>query len=70
MDARLFNFSCTNINPTQREQVKQVLTDEKEFFDAVVGSAPVVFYVLVEEGDYRRWNNHLNHLTGLSDREL
>lgn len=58
------------IDVTERRQAEEALKSEKEFFDAMVGSAPGAFYVIDTEGNYRRWNNHLNRLTGLSDSEL
>lgn len=58
------------LDVTERQQAEEALTKEKNFFDAMVESAPGAFYVIDAEGNYRRWNNFLNRLTGLSDREL
>lgn len=58
------------LDVTERKQAEEALTNEKEFFDAMVESTPGAFYVIDAEGNYRRWNNYLNRLTGLSDREL
>lgn len=58
------------IDVTERRQAEEALTNEKAFFDAMVESTPGAFYVIDVEGNYSRWNNHLNRLTGLSDREL
>lgn len=58
------------IDVTERKQAEEALTNEKEFFDAMVESTPGAFFVIDAEGNYRRWNNYLNRLTGLSDREL
>lgn len=58
------------IDITERTLAEEALTNEKDFFDAMVESTPGTFYVIDAEGNYRRWNNYLNRLTGLSDREL
>lgn len=58
------------LDVTERKLAEEALTNEKEFFDAMIESTPGAFYVIDAEGNYRRWNNYLNRLTGLSDREL
>lgn len=58
------------LDVTERKQAEEALKNEKEFFDAMVESTPGAFYVIDAEGNYCRWNNYLNRLTGLSDREL
>lgn len=58
------------LDVTERKQAEEALQNEKEFFDAMIESTPGAFYVIDAEGNYRRWNNYLNRLTGLSDREL
>lgn len=58
------------LDVTERRQAEAALVNEKEFFDAMVESTPGAFYVIDVEGNYRRWNNYLNRLTGLSDGEL
>lgn len=58
------------IDVTERKQAEEALNNEKKFFDAMVGSTPGAFYVIDAQGNYRRWNNQLNRLTGLSDSEL
>lgn len=58
------------LDVTERKRAEEALTNEKEFFDAMIESTPGAFYVVDAEGNYRRWNNYLNRLTGLSDREL
>jgi len=58
------------LDVTERKQAEKALTNEKEFFDALVESTPGAFYVIDAQGNYRRWNNYLNRLTGLTDREL
>jgi len=58
------------LDVTERKQAEEALKNEKEFFDAMIESTPGAFYVIDAEGNYRRWNNYLNRLTGLSDREL
>lgn len=58
------------IDVTERKLAEEALKNEKEFFDAMVESTPGAFYVIDAEGNYRRWNNQLNRLTGLTDRDL
>lgn len=58
------------LDVTERRQAEAALVNEKAFFDAMVESTPGAFYVIDVEGNYRRWNNYLNRLTGLSDGEL
>lgn len=58
------------LDVTERRQAEAALANEKDFFDAMVESTPGAFYVIDVEGNYRRWNNYLNRLTGLSDEEL
>lgn len=58
------------LDVTERKQAEEALASEKEFFDAMIESTPGAFYVIDAEGNYRRWNNYLNRLTGLADREL
>jgi len=58
------------LDVTERKQAEEALTTEKRFFDALIESTPGAFYVIDAKGNYRRWNNYLNRLTGLSDREL
>ncbi|MFZ6749611.1 sensor domain-containing diguanylate cyclase [Undibacterium sp. Ren11W] len=58
------------IDVTERKQAEEALANEKNFFDAMVESTPGAFYVIDAQGNYRRWNNQLNRLTGLTDREL
>ncbi len=58
------------IDVTERKLAEEALKNEKAFFDAMVESTPGAFYVIDAEGNYRRWNNQLNRLTGLTDRDL
>ncbi len=58
------------LDVTERKLAEDALNNEKEFFDAMIESTPGAFYVIDAEGNYRRWNNYLNRLTGLSDRDL
>ena len=58
------------IDVTERKLAEEALKNEKEFFDAMVESTPGAFYVIDAEGNYRRWNNQLNRLTGLTNRDL
>lgn len=58
------------IDVTERKLAEAALKNEKEFFDAMVESTPGAFYVIDAEGNYRRWNKQLNHLTGLTDHDL
>lgn len=55
---------------TDRKQSEEALEKEKIFSDALIESMPGAFYVLDMEGNFLRWNNYLNRLTGLSDRAL
>ncbi|MDP3652948.1 MAG: diguanylate cyclase [Rhodoferax sp.] len=55
---------------TDRKQSEEALEKEKIFSDALIESMPGAFYVLDMEGNFFRWNNYLNRLTGLSDRAL
>lgn len=55
---------------TDRKQSEEALEKEKTFSDALIESMPGAFYVIDMEGNFLRWNNYLNRLTGLSDRAL
>ena len=60
-----FCFDVTN-----RKRSEQALEKEKVFSDALIGSMPGAFYVINQEGNFFRWNNYLNRLTGLSNNAL
>lgn len=58
------------IDITERKQAEKAHTNEEELFDAMIESAPGVFYVINAEGDYYRRNYRFDRLTGHLDREL
>lgn len=57
-------------NITQERVDEEVEKEHTSFSDAIIGSAPGLFFVLDEEGKFVRWNANMNRLTGLSDEEL
>jgi diguanylate cyclase (GGDEF)-like protein/PAS domain S-box-containing protein len=48
---------------TERKRTELALQQEKVFSDAVIGSAPGVFFVTDQQGNLIRWNSYLNNLT-------
>ena len=55
---------------TERKRTELALQQEKAFCEAVIGSAPGIFFVTDQRGCLIRWNSYLNNLTGLSDEKL
>lgn len=55
---------------TGRKKTELALQQEKVFSDAVIGSAPGVFFVTDQQGNLVRWNSNLSNLVGDIDQEL
>lgn len=48
---------------TERKRTELALQQEKVFSDAVIGSAPGVFFVTDQQGNLIRWNSYLKNIT-------
>lgn len=57
-------------NITLEKQLEEAKNQHTSFSDAIIGSAPGLFFVLDDDGRFVRWNANLNQVTGLSDEEL
>lgn len=52
------------------KQAEEALRQEKIFSDAIIASAPGIFYVIDQQANLVRWNKYVNELTGMSDEQL
>jgi PAS domain S-box-containing protein len=50
--------------------VQKALRQEKEFSERVINSIPGVFFVLDEEGKFRRWNDNFASVSGYTGAEV
>jgi len=50
--------------------VEDRLLREKDFSDSAIASLPGVFYLFDSEGQYLRWNENLEHVSGYSPEEI
>ncbi|WP_436932705.1 PAS domain S-box protein [Halosimplex halobium] len=46
------------------------LQSERRFVESIIDALPDAFYVLGDDGTFKRWNDELNAVTGYSDAEL
>lgn len=63
-------IQCNVRDITERKRIESALQQEKVFTDAVIGSAPGIFFVTDQNGNLIRWNSHLGSITGHSDVAL
>lgn len=63
-------IQCNVRDITERKRIESALQQEKAFSDAVIGSAPGIFFVTDHEGNLVRWNSHLGNITGHTDTTL
>lgn len=57
----------------QRKDLKRALGDlarQTELIDTIIDSTPGIFYVVDFDGNFQRWNDNLEQVTGLSHEEL
>lgn len=55
---------------TERRERERELRAQKSFTEGVLDAIPDVFYALDDDGQFLRWNDRLNEVTGYSDAEL
>ncbi len=58
------------IDISERKGAEMALLEEKLFSDAVIASAPGIFFVIDEQGHFVRWNRNEEEVTGYSRDEL
>ncbi len=55
---------------TERKRAEQALRTEKNFIDSALNSLPGAFYLIDQDGQFRRWNKKLEGVTGYSAEEI
>jgi len=63
-------IQCNVRDITERKLAERALQQEKAFNDAIIGSAPGVFFVTDQQGTLIRWNSYLGNLAEHADVEL
>jgi PAS domain S-box-containing protein len=73
----LIGYQSTNIDVTEQRKAEEGIKDalenlrlETELTDTIIDSTPGVFYVLGFDGGFRRWNDNMENVTGLSHEEM
>ncbi|HEU5126052.1 MAG TPA: CHASE domain-containing protein [Verrucomicrobiae bacterium] len=55
---------------TDRLMAQEQIRKEKEFSETIINSLPGVFYLFDEHGNWLRWNENLEKVTGYSGEEM
>ncbi|MEI7736054.1 MAG: CHASE3 domain-containing protein [Ferruginibacter sp.] len=54
----------------QRQQAELLITEEKEYSDAIINSLPGIFYLIDEKAKLLRWNKNFETVSGYGAPEL
>ena len=55
---------------TKQKRTTQALTRQKRLLDTIIDSLPGIFYLFDEKGQFLRWNDNFEAVTGYSEEEL
>jgi PAS domain S-box-containing protein len=55
---------------TEQQKAEALITEEKEFSDAIINSLPGIFYLIDENAQLLRWNKNFETVSGYSGTEL
>jgi len=69
-EALLATLANTTAHVIQTALTEQRLLEEKHFSDTTIDSLPGLFYLVDEQGRFRRWNRNLLRLSGCDEAEL
>jgi len=58
------------IDVTERKEAEELILKEKILSDTIINSLPGIFYLHNDKGQYLRWNNNFEVVTGYSTREV
>src|SRR5262245_29436944 len=63
-------FVTTVLDITDRKQAEERISIEKRFTDLLVDSLPGVFYLINDQGQFLRWNIHVEEVSEYSGEEI
>src|SRR5215813_12853831 len=63
-------FVTTVLDITDRKRAEERISIEKRFSDLIVNSLPGIFYLFNDQGQFLRWNKHLEEVSEYSGEEI
>jgi PAS domain S-box-containing protein len=67
---RVTGFVATVLDITDRKRVEERISIEKRFSDLVINSLPGIFYLINDQGQFLRWNKHMEEVSEYSGEEI
>ena len=63
-------FVATVLDITDRKRAEEIISTEKRFSDLIVNSLPGIFYLINDQGQFLRWNKHMEAVSEYSGEEI
>ncbi|PSQ88357.1 MAG: hypothetical protein BRD43_04660 [Bacteroidetes bacterium QS_4_64_154] len=69
-DGQIEHWVSVQRDVTERKKSRQALERYREHTDRILDTIDDLFFVLGEEGQFRRWNDRISEVTGYADDEI